>query len=258
MSRLEENLQTTVKDLIPTLQDAFTHKTSYFGVQTLKNPFDMWVYNEIIFEVKPDVIVEIGNKNGGSTLALAHTLDLIGKGRVIGIDLSHNTVPEIVKEHPRITLIESDGVKAFPQVAAQMTTGETVLVIEDSSHTYHNTLAVLREYHGLVTEGSYFIIEDSIIRHGLDAGPTIGPYEAVFDFLEENDDFYIDRDKEKYIVTWNPSGFLRKSTGSKNQQDTSTIQVDSKGPLARLRQFVVYAFTPPIVFLVVNYFRNRY
>lgn len=256
MSQLEANLDRTVQDIIPHLQDAFTDKTHYFGVQTLKNPFDVWVYNEIIFEIKPDVIVEIGNKNGGSTLAMAHILDAIGKGRIIGVDLSHATVPTIVTDHPRISLIESDGVKAFEQVQAQIKPEDIVLVIEDSSHTYHNTLAVLRTYGGLVSEDSYFIVEDSIIQHGLDAGPTIGPFEAIHDFLAENNDFYIDVSKEKYIITWNPDGFLKKS---KNKPLTGQHNANLvKSPLARLRQFVVYAFTPPIVFLVVNYFRNKY
>lgn len=256
MSQLEVNLTRTVQDIIPHLQDAFTSKTHYFGVQTLKNPFDVWVYNEIIFDVKPDVIIEIGNKNGGSTLAMAHILDAIGNGRIIGVDLSHATVPNIVTNHPRITLIESDGVAAFSQVQALIKPKEVVLIIEDSSHTYHNTLAILRAYAGLVTDGSYFIIEDSIIQHGLDAGPTIGPFEAIHDFLAENKDFYIDADKEKYIVTWNPDGFLKKSKDTR-----PAMPVDNDIPQSqfkRLRQFMVYAFTPPIFFLVINRFRNKY
>ncbi len=253
---LDNQLNQPLAELLPQLHNAFTHSTHYFGIQTLKNPLDFWVYQEIVFEVRPDIIIEIGNKNGGSTLALAHTLDLLDNGQIIGIDLSHRTVPPVVTEHPRITLIEDDAIQALSRVTELIQPHFKVLVIEDSSHTYHNTLAVLRAYGALVTEESFFIVEDTILRHGLPFGPVPGAYEAVHDFLKENDDFYIDSSREKYTVTWNVNGFLRKS---KNRPDSVQDQViKSASRLTRLRQTIAYLFVPPFVFLVINYFRNQY
>ena len=83
-------------------------------------------------------------------------------------------------------------------------------MIEDSSHTYDNTLAVLHAYAGLVSPGSYFIVEDGICHHGLDLGPFPGPYEAVTEFLRDNSQFVIDRTCESFFITWNPRGYLRR------------------------------------------------
>lgn len=81
------------------------------------------------------------------------------------------------------------------------------MVIEDSSHTYENTLRVLAD---LVSVGKYFIVEDGICHHGLDLGPRPGPYEAVETFVRVNKNFVIDRDREAYCITWNPKGYFKK------------------------------------------------
>jgi len=210
---LENNLQTSVKTLIKMMQCVIWAKNKYFGIPTGKSPEDFWVYMEIIYELQPDIIIEIGNFMGGSTLALAHILDNIGKGRIIGLDINHNDVPLTVKKHPRIRLITGDACELFPTVRDLITTGEKVLIIEDSSHTYKNTINVLRTYNSLVSKGSYFIVEDTIVNHGLDfPGEFLsgGPYEAVETFMKENDNFIIDRSREKFIITWNPRGYLKK------------------------------------------------
>ena len=174
---------------------------------------DFWIYMEIMYEIKPDVVIEIGTLKGGHTLALAHILDNIGKGRVIGLDINHDEVPLTVKKHPRIQLITGDACQSFSKVKSLIKQGEIVLIIEDSSHTYENTLNVLRTYNSLVSKGSYFIVEDSIIHHGLDfPGKFLsgGPYEAIEVFTKENNNFVIDRAKERFVITWNPKGYLRK------------------------------------------------
>lgn len=84
---IEDNINIPLKNVLPRIQQRIMGETSYFGVKTLKNPLDYWVYQEIIYAAQPDVIIEIGTNWGGSTLALAHLLDLVGKGRVIGIDI---------------------------------------------------------------------------------------------------------------------------------------------------------------------------
>jgi cephalosporin hydroxylase len=207
---MEDNLDMRLKQVLEIIQDRIMTKTTYFGVQSLKSPIDAWIYQEILYEIKPDVIIEIGNALGGGTLFLAHMCDLMGKGRVIGLDLSHSDVPEFITTHPRISFIGGDACGNFNAVAKCIRQNETVLIIEDSSHTYENTLNVLRLYAPLVTRGSYFIVEDGICHHGLDMGPSPGPYEAINTFINENTDFEIDRSKESFLITWNPKGYLRR------------------------------------------------
>lgn len=197
-------------EVLARMQERIMTRTTYFGITALKSPMDFWVYQEILWEEKPDVIIEIGNHHGGSTLALAHICQLMGKGRVIGLDISHANIPQAVRAHPQITLIEGDACASCAQVMSLIAENETVLVIEDSSHTYENTLNVLNTYSGLIPPGGHFIVEDSICHHGLDLGPEPGPYEAIETFIAQNDAFEIDRDRESFLMTWNPKGYLRR------------------------------------------------
>ncbi len=210
MKPLEECLDMPLRDVLALMQKRILERSTYFGVKALKSPVDFWIYQEIITSRRPDVILEVGNNWAGSTLALAHLCDLMGCGRVIGLDIRHDRVPDQVKRHPRLTLITGDAVDSAPQVRALVEPEERVLVIEDSAHTYENTLAVLHTYADLVKTGDYFIVEDSICHHGLDVGPAPGPMEAIESFVATDDRFEIDRDQESFLVTWNPKGYLRR------------------------------------------------
>ncbi|MBV7540386.1 CmcI family methyltransferase [Acidovorax sp. sic0104] len=207
---MEECLDSPLGKVLPALQQGIMDHTTYFGIRTLKNPLDAWVYQEIIFASRPDVIVEIGNFHGGHLLALAHLCDAMGHGRVIGVDLSHQWVPPVVREHPRVTLVQGDACASYERVEAVIAADEQVLLIEDSAHTFEHTLQVLRQYALLVKPGGYFIVEDSVCHHGLDVGPQPGPYEAIEAFLQENPWFESDRSREHFLVTWNPRGYLRR------------------------------------------------
>ena len=160
-----------------------------------------------------DSVSEIGNRYGGSTLALAHLCDQLSNGKVIGLDISHRDLHETVAKHPRITLIEGDACASFEKVQQLIPTQANVLVIEDSAHTFENTLNVLRTYSPLVKKGGYFIVEDGICHHGLDVGPDPGPYEAIEAFILENNAFEVDRSRESFLITWNPKGYLRRISG---------------------------------------------
>jgi cephalosporin hydroxylase len=214
MTAMEDSLDLTLREVIPIIQNRIMTESRYFGVQTWKNPTDFWIYQEMLCDLKPDVIVEIGNHCGGSALAMAHVCDALGSGRIIGVDISHANISSRVKEHPRITFIEGDACESFRKVAALIQPTETALVIEDSSHTEENTLNVLRAYAPLIKPGGYFIVEDGICHHGLEGGPFPGPYEAIERFVAENNLFVIDRTKEAFLITWNPKGFLRRVDGS--------------------------------------------
>lgn len=210
MPFMEEALDTPLREVLQVMQDRIVSSTRYFGVQALKNPLDFWIYQELVCELRPDVIIEIGNRFGGSTLALAHLCDLLGKGRVIGVDLDHSDVPMAVKQHPRILFIDGDACARFEQVASSIGADEHALVIEDSSHSFENTLNVLTTYCSLVKPGGYFVIEDGICHHGLAVGPSPGPYEAIETFVASHSEFAIDRSREAFLITWTPKGFLKR------------------------------------------------
>jgi cephalosporin hydroxylase len=209
---VENSLNTPVRKLLELMHERKLTVTSYFGVQVLKNPLDMWVYQEMIFDQKPAVLVEIGNWQGGSALAFAHWFDLLGKGRVICVDVDHSLIQPVVWEHPRISFVTGDAAAVLPQVAASLVGEErnNVMVIEDSSHEMAQTLGVLRAYAPLTPIGRHFVVEDGICRHGIDMGPTPGPMEACEAFVAEDPRFEIDRSLENWLLTWNPKGFLRR------------------------------------------------
>ena len=210
MPFMEESLDWPLSRVLPVLQEKIMERSTYHGIPTLKNPLDFWTYQEILWETRPDIIVEIGNFYGGSTLALAHLCDALGQGRIIGVDTDHQRVAPEVRAHPRVTLLTGDAPEMLPQVRAALGGYGAAMVIEDSTHTYEDTLGVLEAYAPLVGVGQYFIVEDGICRHGLDLGPKPGPYEAVETFVSMNAHFVVDRNREGYCITWNPKGYLKK------------------------------------------------
>ncbi len=209
---LEDQLDLPLGEILKIMQKGMMQQSTYFGVQAWKCPTDFWIYQEILFETRPDVILEIGCNRGGGTLALHHLCQNLGKGRVIGIDISLDKLAPAVTDTPGIHFIEADASQCFEEVRALIAPDERVLIIEDSSHTYDNTLSLLRQYSALVQVGDYFIVEDSICDHGLVMSdpPEKGPYEAIEAFIAENGDWAIDRDRERFLITWNPKGYLQR------------------------------------------------
>lgn len=188
-----------------TYQDTF-----WMGVSTLKCPLDLWVYQEIIYRTQPDLIIECGTYNGGSALYLASIFDLTGKGRILTIDIQQkNDRPK----HPRIQYLlgSSTAPEIVEQVHAFVKPGEKVMVILDSNHEKNHVFAELKAYHGLVTKDCYLIVEDTCINgHPIMPEHGPGPMEALDEFFKENHDFLIDKSQEKFFMTFNPKGFLKK------------------------------------------------
>jgi cephalosporin hydroxylase len=185
-------------------------KTSWLGVPVLKCPFDLWIYQEIITSVKPDIIIECGTAHGGSALYLASVCDLINHGRIITIDIRDN---QNRPDHKRIKYLKGSSISAekVEQVKREIHKEDTVLVILDSLHKYNHVLQELELYKELVTPGSYLIVEDTNINgHPIRPGCGKGPMEAVEEFLENNKEFTVDRSKEKFMLTFNPNGYLKK------------------------------------------------
>jgi cephalosporin hydroxylase len=176
----------------------------------IKTPMDAWTYQELLFELRPEIVVELGTYAGGTALFLAQLMDIIGHGRVIGVENDLARVHPKAASHPRVTILGGRAQQLVADVRALVAGASPVLVIDDASHVYESTLDNCRAYGELVTPGSYLIVEDTICHHGLDEGPRPGPYEAVGRFLEEDDRFVADRTRESFGLTWNPKRFLRR------------------------------------------------
>lgn len=192
--------------------DAWTRAT-WLGAQALKNPLDLWVYQEIVFETRPELIVETGTYRGGSALYLASLCDLVGGGEVVSIDIE--PVRSDYPQHPRITYLggRSSTDPAVVGEVRERAGGRPALVILDSDHSQAHVEAELEVYAPLVPVGCYVIVEDSNIgRIRKDLLP--GPLEAIAAFLAGTEDFEIDRSREKFLITFNPSGYLRRVRAS--------------------------------------------
>lgn len=186
------------------------HQVTYRGVACQKCPFDYVLYQMIINEVKPDLIVEIGTNQGGSTLYLADLLQIYGSGEIHSIDIS-DICPAVVKNHARIKLFHDGWVHYDLSLAAGF---NRVLVIEDSSHHYQNTLDSIQKFKELVTPNSYLIVEDGIVDSmGWSKSYGGGPIKAINEFLETNHDFILDSHWENFFgksATFNTKGFLKR------------------------------------------------
>ena len=187
-------------------------KMKYHGLDMQKIPTDLWVYSEIINEVKPDTIIEIGAAGGGTALWLCHQLDILGNGKLISVDINHGGFKA---EHERIIKITgtSQDKKIIERV--KMVSRKTVLLIHDGSHKKEDIKEDFKNYSELVSIGSYFIVEDGVMdvfgwKDHRTAGHDCGLIAAQ-EIVKENNNFIIDASKEKYIITNNPQGFLRRT-----------------------------------------------
>jgi cephalosporin hydroxylase len=210
------------------IQKAATHNYSYnfswLGRPIIQHPTDMLALQEIIWNVKPDLIIETGIAHGGSLIFSASMLELLGgSGRVVGIDIdirSHNRAA--IESHPmgkRITMFEGSSVEAavVAKVSELAKKSERVMVVLDSNHTHAHVADELTLYSPFVTNGSYMVVFDTIIEDvepywnpDRAWGRGNSPKTAVWDFLKANDRFVIDGDIEaKLLVTVAPDGYLR-------------------------------------------------
>jgi len=182
--------------------------TWWMGIPVLKCPFDLWIYQEIVSHLRPDLIIETGTYKGGTAHFLASLCDLMQHGEIVTIDI--DTYPER-REHARITYLHGSSTDAsiMEAVRSKAANKATVLVLLDSDHTKPHVLRELELYAPLVTKGSYLIVEDSNIN----ANPVLpgwgpGPAEAIEEFLRTHTEFEVDRSQEKFLLTFNPGGYL--------------------------------------------------
>jgi cephalosporin hydroxylase len=202
----------------------YSYNFSWLGRPIIQFPQDIIAMQEIVWNVKPDLIVETGIAHGGSLIFYASMLELLGNdGQVLGIDIDireHNRVE--IEKHPmfkRITMIEGSSTdnKTVQQVYDFAKDKKHIIVALDSKHTYDHVLKELQLYSLLVTKDSYLVVFDTIIEDMPEDffpdrpwGKGNNPKTAVWEFLKKTDRFEIDKEIEnKLLITVAPNGYLK-------------------------------------------------
>lgn len=207
----------------------YVYSFAWLGRPIIQLPEDMIRIQEVLFRIKPDVIIETGVAHGGSLIFYATLCKAIEKGRVVGIDIEirpHNR--RAIEEHflfPFITLIEGSATseEVFAQVQRQVKPGETALVLLDSNHTYSHVMRELELYSQLVNVGSYIVATDGIMANLVGAPRSSpdwdvnNPKRAAEDFVRKTPHFVIEEPpfpfNEGVIterVTYWPSAFIKR------------------------------------------------
>ena len=168
----EEAFQHALNTLVRLDRYDYSYLWSWMGVPIIQMPADIMATQEVIWATKPDIIIETGVARGGSMIFMASLLQVIGKGKVIGVDIdirAHNR--SAIEGHPlapRITLIEGPSTtpETMAKVRAEIPAGASVMVVLDSDHSRDHVLAELRAYGPLVTEGQYLVVADTLLGRG--------------------------------------------------------------------------------------------
>ena len=208
----------------------YSYTFTWMGRPIIQHPEDLVRLQEVIYTLKPDIIIETGVAHGGSLILSASLMKAMGKGRrVVGVDIEirpHNR--KAIEAHelsPMIKLVEGDSVAAeiVAQAAQDIKPGDTVLVILDSNHSRDHVAAELEAYHHLVTPGSYIVATDGIMRdvydvpRGVPDWKTDNPATAAIEFAARHPEFVIETpawkfnesDLDKNITGW-PEAWLRR------------------------------------------------
>jgi len=187
--------------------------TFWHGIPIHKCPTDLWIYQEILHDTKPDLIIETGTAKGGSALYLAQTSESIHPVRVVTVDINNESLLQMLPQHPRITYLS--GSSTDPQIVTQINSHihptERTMVILDSDHAKNHVRAELDLYAPLVTPGCYLIVEDTNVNgHPVYPLHGPGPMEAVLEWHPTHPEFTRDPTREKFMLTFNPNGYFRR------------------------------------------------
>lgn len=184
--------------------------TKWLGVPTLKYPSDAWSYQEILFDTRPDLIIETGTNDGGSAFFFASLFDLLNNGQIVTIDIeAHPQRPS----HPRIQYLvgSSTSEEILKCVEALAAKANRVMVILDSDHSEKHVYDELLAYHRFVSSGCYLVVEDTNINgHPVHHKFGPGPMEALRRFLPAHPGFQTDLSRERLGITAHPQGFLKR------------------------------------------------
>lgn len=198
------------------------YEIDWLGIPIIQIPEDLILMQELIFKIQPDVIVETGIAHGGCLIFYASLLELLGKGKVVGIDIeirTHNR--KVLEKHPlfkRIEMIEGSSISddVVQGIRKRIPKNAQVLVCLDSDHTKGHILKELELYSQFVKPGAYIVVFDTISSVLAKLGAADkkyinnGPKEAVRDFLKKHKDFVIDKNYNKLYISCNLNGYLKR------------------------------------------------
>ena len=204
----------------------YSYLWSWMGVPIIQMPADVMATQEVIWATKPDVIIETGVARGGSVLFMASLLEIIGKGKVIGVDIdirAHNR--EAIQTHPmskRVVLVEGGSVDevTLARVRAEIPDGASVMVVLDSDHSRKHVLAECRAYGPMVTPGCYMVVADTLVGHVTEENAPRKrskvwfkgdePLSALQDYMAETNRFEVDEALNgKLVMSSSPGGYVR-------------------------------------------------
>jgi cephalosporin hydroxylase len=200
----------------------WSYQWTWLGLPVIQMPSDIVVLQEIIWETRPQLVIETGIARGGSLVLLASILELIGEGEVLGIDIdirAHNRTA--IEAHPlahRIRMIAGSSIDE-PVVVAAQRYASRVMVILDSNHTHDHVLAELAAYGPMVSVGQFLIVADTFVedippqahRPGRPWGLGNNPATALREWLSQNGGFEPDPFfNQKLLITASPGGYLRR------------------------------------------------
>jgi len=206
------------------------YEPTWLGIPIIQLPDDIVMMQELIWKVRPDVIIECGLAHGGSAVLYASICELIGKGSIIGIDVEVRQYNRIaIKNHPlskRIEIIEGSSIEeaTVNLVRDKIASAETVMVVLDSNHSREHVLRELELYHAMVTPGSYLIVMDGAQAHVWEVpgckrvAPDDNPLYAIREFLKNYPGWQIDEYYNRLHLTSHPSGYLRKLTAEESKR----------------------------------------
>ncbi|MCV2885428.1 cephalosporin hydroxylase family protein [Aestuariibacter sp. AA17] len=230
----EEGFKLISKAMLRTGWDnKYVYSFSWLGRPIIQLPDDMIRIQELIYQIKPDVIIETGVAHGGSLVFYASIMKAIGKGKVIGVDVEirpHNR--HAIESHElfeMITLIEGDSIAdaTISSVKQQIESDQTVLIFLDAKHTKDHVLAELDAYSPLVSKNSYIVAMDGIMKDVVGAPRASddwswnNPYEAAKEFCSLHDEFTLEEPEfpfnegtinQRYLTYW-PGAFIKRLNG---------------------------------------------
>lgn len=186
-------------------------KLSWHGYPMLKYPTDLFVYADLLWKIRPSLVIETGTFAGGSALYLAHQLDAIGgDGVVVTIDVDDWSGPDGYPDHLRIRYVQGSSTDSdVVDRVMGFYDGGSVLVVLDSCHAAEHVYQELQLYGELVTVGSYLVVEDTNV-HAVRDDYGLGPDDALAKWLPRHPEFLVDRDCERFLLTAAPGGWLRR------------------------------------------------